>query len=65
MSAITDPPQLVIASGCCVRCDFSFTDELVAAWPDRAAPGGLAYVELRHLSEPDIEIPPITTRARE
>lgn len=54
---VFDPPKLVVASGCCARCDFRFIDELVAVWADRSAPSGFVFVELRHLQEDGIEVP--------
>jgi hypothetical protein len=41
--------EIVRATGLCVICDFKFIDEVVARYPDRAMPGGWAYIELRHL----------------
>jgi hypothetical protein len=45
------PPsgERVVATGLCSWCEFKFTNEVVARYPEPAAPGGWAYVELRHL----------------
>jgi hypothetical protein len=43
--------QIVRASGLCCRCDSRFTDELVVALSDSRVPGGVVFVELRHLTE--------------
>jgi hypothetical protein len=47
--------EIVRATGLCVRCDFKFINEVVARYPDRAMPGGWAYVELRHLDAAALE----------
>jgi hypothetical protein len=41
--------ERVRATGICATCDFKFTNEVVARYPAPFAPGGWAYVELRHL----------------
>ena len=45
--------RLVRASGLCVSCDTRFTDELVWRVADSAAPGGVVYVERRHVEPAD------------
>lgn len=46
--------ERVRASGLCSFCEFRFTDEVVARFPEPSMPGGWAYVELRHLDEATI-----------
>ena len=41
--------RLVRTSGFCVWCDSRFTDELVWRVPHTAVPGGVVYVERRHV----------------
>lgn len=43
--------ELVRATGHCITCDTNFYNKEVARIRSRCAPGGWAYMELRHLPE--------------
>lgn len=46
--------EIVRATGLCSVCDFKFTNEVVARYPAPSMPGGVAYIELRHLDREEL-----------
>jgi hypothetical protein len=58
LQAPPQPPRLVRATGRCCRCDSHFREEEVLAMPDSRVPGGVAYLEVRHLRQAERLSPP-------
>jgi hypothetical protein len=49
-----DGMKVVRTTGFCGMCDSTFRNELAVQYPAPRLRGGVGYIELRHLDEPDL-----------